>query len=411
MHPDGYPHCDPVPPAAAPPAARRADWSLSAVAAGFLAVLVSFSGPLAIFVQAARAGHVPDSVFASWVWGISIGAGVAGIVLSWTLRAPVITAWSAPGTALLITLFPQLSPGEAVGAYLTAAVVLLAIGLSGTLERIMAHVPKGVASGMMAGILVPFGMGAFRTAGSLPLLAFGMTAAYLVFRRTVPRYGVVLLLAVGTAIAWLSGATHLSSVRFDLVVPQWIAPAWSWGATFSLALPLVLVTLTGQYLPGMAVLKTSGYETPARPVIVTCSLVSLAVACTGGITIAIAAITAAMCTGRDAHEDPRRRYVAGIANGVFYLLAGLCGGSIVMLFAALPKELIVCLAGLALLGAIATNLAGAMAADDHREASVIAFLATASGMTFLGLGAAFWGIVIGMAAHRILHRKTDSTTT
>jgi benzoate membrane transport protein len=182
-----------------------------------------------------------------------------------------------------------------------------------------------------------------------------------------------------------------------------IAPAWSWSATFGLALPLVLVTLTGQYLPGMAVLRTSGYDTPVRPVVVTSSLVSLAVACTGGITIAIAAITAAMCTGRDAHDDPRRRYVAGIANGLFYLLAGLCGGSIVMLFAALPRELIVCLAGLALLGAIATNLAGVMAADDHREASVITFLATASGMTFLGLGAAFWGIVIGTAACRILH--------
>jgi benzoate membrane transport protein len=380
-----------------------ADWSLTAVAAGFLAVLVSFSGPLAIFYQAAQVAHVSNAMFASWVWSISLGAAVAGIVLSWRLRTPVITAWSAPGTALLITLFPALSLNEAVGAYLTAAVVLLLIGLSGSLERVMAHVPKGIASGMMAGILVPFGMNAFRTAGSLPVLAFGMIAAYLAFKRLLPRYSVVLLMAAGVLIAWLAGTTHFSAVRFELVVPQLIAPAWSWSATFGLALPLVLVTLTGQYLPGMAVLRTSGYDTPVRPVVVTSSLVSLAVACTGGITIAIAAITAAMCTGRDAHDDPRRRYVAGIANGLFYLLAGLCGGSIVMLFAALPRELIVCLAGLALLGAIATNLAGVMAADDHREASVITFLATASGMTFLGLGAAFWGIVIGTAACRILH--------
>jgi benzoate membrane transport protein len=379
------------------------DWSLTAAAAGFLAVLVSFAGPLAIFYQAAQVAHVSNAMFASWVWSISLGAAVAGIVLSWRLRTPVITAWSAPGTALLITLFPALSLNEAVGAYLTAAVVLLLIGLSGSLERVMAHVPKGIASGMMAGILVPFGMNAFRTAGSLPVLAFGMIAAYLAFKRLLPRYSVVLLMAAGVLIAWLAGTTHFSAVRFELVVPQLIAPAWSWSATFGLALPLVLVTLTGQYLPGMAVLRTSGYDTPVRPVVVTSSLVSLAVACTGGITIAIAAITAAMCTGRDAHDDPRRRYVAGIANGLFYLLAGLCGGSIVMLFAALPRELIVCLAGLALLGAIATNLAGVMAADDHREASVITFLATASGMTFLGLGAAFWGIVIGTAACRILH--------
>jgi benzoate membrane transport protein len=383
------------------------DWSPSSVSAGFLAVLVSFTGPLAIFYQAAQAARVDSAAFASWVWGISIGAAVSGIVLSWVLRAPVITAWSAPGTALLITLFPGLSLNEAIGAYLTAAAILLVIGLSGSFDRLMAHVPKGVASGMMAGILLPFGLNAFRSTATLPLLACGMILAYLVFRRWAPRYSVMLLLAAGLLLALLTDATHFSSVRLQLVAPQFIAPAWSWSSTFSLALPLVLVTLAGQYLPGMAVLKTSGYATDLRSIMTVNSVASLAVACTGGITIAIAAITAAMCTGPDAHEDPRRRYVAGLANGVFYLLAGLCGGSIVMLFAALPKELVVTLAGLALLGPIMANLAGVNAADDHREASVVTFLATASGMRFLGLGSAFWGIVIGMAAWWILHAHTS----
>ena len=382
----------------------RSDWSASAVSAGFLAVLVSFTGPLAIFYQAAQAAQVDSATFASWVWGISIGAAVSGIVLSWVLRVPVITAWSAPGTALLITLFPQLSLNEAIGAYLSAAAVLLAIGLSGSFDRIMAHVPPGVASGMMAGILLPFGLNAFRSTGTLPLLGFGMIAAYLVFRRWAPRYSVLLLLAAGVLLALLTGTTGLSHLRLELVAPRFFAPAWSWSSTFSLALPLVLVTLTGQYLPGMAVLKTSGYDTSVRPIMTVNSLASLAVACTGGITIAIAAITAAMCTGTDAHQDPRRRYIAGIANGVFYLAAGLCGGSVVMLFAALPRELVVTLAGLALLGPIMANLAGIVAAEDHREASLIAFLATASGMSFLGLGAAFWGIVIGMAAYWVLRR-------
>lgn len=381
------------------------DWSASSVTAGFLAVLVSFTGPLAIFYQAAQAAQVDSATFASWVWGISIGAAVSGIALSWVLRIPVITAWSAPGTALLITLFPGLSLNEAIGAYLTAAAILLLIGLSGSFDRLMAHVPKGVASGMMAGILLPFGLNAFRSTGSLPLLAFGMIAAYLVFRRWVPRYSVMLLLAAGVMLALVTDATHFSRVSLQLVAPQFIVPAWSWSSTFSLALPLVLVTLTGQYLPGMAVLHTSGYAANVRPIMTVNSVVSLLVACTGGITIAIAAITAAMCTGPDAHDDPRRRYVAGIANGVFYLLAGLCGGSIVMLFAALPKELVVTLAGLALLGPIMANLAGIVVAEDHREASVITFLATASGMTFLGLGSAFWGIAIGMAAYWILHAR------
>lgn len=404
---DGH-DAPPVRPAAS--TSLAADWSASAVTAGFLAVLVSFTGPLAIFYQAAQAAQVDNAMFASWVWGISIGAAVSGIVLSWTLRVPVITAWSAPGTALLITLFPGLSLGEAVGAYITAAAMLLAIGLSGSFERVMAWVPKGIASGMMAGILLPFGLQAFAATTTFPLLAFGMIGAYLVFKRILPRYSVMLLLVAGVLLALASGATTFSGIALELVTPQFIAPAWSWASTFSLALPLVLVTLTGQYLPGMAVLSTSGYRTGARPIIGVNSLVSLAVAFTGGITIAIAAITAAMCTGRDAHEDPRRRYIAGLANGVFYLAAGLCGGSIVMLFSALPRELVAALAGLALLGPITANLAGVIAAEDHREASIIAFLATASGMSFLGLGAAFWGVVIGMLAWRVLHGRRKEGT-
>ena len=388
---------------------RASDFSLSAVTAGLLAVLVSFAGPLAIFYQAAQQGRMTGPMFASWVWAISIGAAVAGIFLSWRLRAPIITAWSAPGTALLITLFPQLSIQEAVGAYLSAAVILLLIGLSGSLERIMAHIPKGVACGMMAGILAPFGMNVFKGAASFPLLAFGMIAAYLFFKRVLPRYCIVMVLVTGALIAWATNTTHLSAVRFELVAPSFISPAWSWSSTFSLALPLVLVTLTGQYLPGMAVLKASGYDTSARPIIVVNSLVSMVVAFAGGITIAIAAITAAICTGPDAHADVRKRYVAGIANGAFYLLAGLCGGSIVALFAALPRELVACLAGLALLGPVAANLAGVIADEEHREASIITFLATASGMTFLGLGAAFWGIAIGLAASQILRKKTITT--
>ena len=384
---------------------RLADWSVSAVAAGFMAVLVSYAGPLAIFYQAAQAAQMGNAMFASWVWGISIGAGAAGIFLSWKLRIPVITAWSAPGTALLITLFPAMSIGEAVGAYLSAAAILLLIGISGQFDRLMAAIPRGVASGMMAGILLPFGLNAFKSIGSLPLLSCGMIAAYLVFKRLLPRYCIVLLLATGALLAWAGGHTHFDGVKLELATPHFIAPSCSWASTFSLALPLVLTTLTGQYLPGMAVLRVAGYDSPVRPILTASSLASLAVACTGGITIAIAAITAAMCTGRDAHDDPARRYIAGVANGLFYLLAGLCGGSLVMLFAALPHELVATLAGLPLVGAISANLAGVAAAEDHREAAVITFLATASGMSFLGLGSAFWGIVIGLLACWLLHGK------
>jgi benzoate membrane transport protein len=380
------------------------DWSVSAIAAGFLAVLISYSGPAVIFFQAADVAHVSGDMIASWIWGISIGAGVSGILLSWALRVPVITAWSAPGTALLITLFPAITLNQAVGAYITAAVIILLIGVSGSFDRIMRRIPPGIAAGMMAGILFQFGVNAFKSASTMPTLTFGMVVAYVVFRRLVPRYSIVLVLASGVILAMLLGTTNIGGLELHLTTPVFITPEWTWGTTLSLALPLVLVSLTGQFLPGMAILHLSGYRTPARPIITATSLASLGVAFFGGITIVVAAITAALCTGRDAHEDPAKRYVAGIANGVFYLIGGTFAGTIVMVFTALPKEFIAVLAGLALIGAIAANITAVVREEDHREASVITFLATASGMSFLGLGSAFWGVVIGGFAYLVLNK-------
>jgi benzoate membrane transport protein len=228
--------------------------------------------------------------------------------------------------------------------------------------------------------------------------------AYVMFRRLVPRYCIVLVLLSGVILAMLLGDTNVGGFELHLTTPVFIAPEWTWGTTLSLALPLVLVSLTGQFLPGMAILHLSGYRTPARPIIAATSLASVGVAFFGGITIVVAAITAALCTGRDAHEDPAKRYVAGIANGVFYLIGGTFAGTIVMVFTALPKEFIAVLAGLALLGAIAANVTAVVREEDHREASIITFLATASGMSFMGLGSAFWGVVIGGFAYLVLNK-------
>lgn len=378
------------------------DWSLSAVAAGFLAVLISYAGPLVIFFQAAQAAHVPDAMVASWVWAISIGAAVSGIYASWRWKAPVVTAWSAPGTALLVSLFPGLSLNEAVGAYITAAVVILLIGVSGTFDRLMRLIPKGIAAGMMAGILFQFGTHAFAAASAMPVLAFSMIAIYVVGRRWWPRYCIVVVLLAGIALAMPLGLTHFDGVTLEFTHPVFIAPHWALSSTLSLAIPLAVVSLTGQFLPGMAVLRGSGYDIPAKPIMTATSVASISVAFFGGITIVIAAITAALCTGKDAHDDPSRRYVAGIANGVFYLIGGTFAGAIVMLFAALPKPFVAILAGLALIGAIASNVMGAIEDGEHREASIITFLATASGLTLFGLGSAFWGIVIGSAAALVL---------
>ncbi|WP_111415033.1 benzoate/H(+) symporter BenE family transporter [Billgrantia lactosivorans] len=380
------------------------DASLPAITAGFIAVLISYAGPLAIFFQAAQSAEISPQMMSSWVWAISIGAAVSGIGLSLWLRVPVVTAWSAPGTALLVTLFPELSLNEAVGAYLTAALIVFAVGVSGSFDRIVALIPPGIAAAMMAGILFQFGVGVFTSLEESPLLALGMLAAYLGFKRLFPRYFLVLLLLVGIVLAvGLEGAS-LAGVSWQLASPVPIRPEWTLSATLSLALPLALVSLTGQFLPGMAILRGAGYTTQARPILTVTSLVSLPMALFGGITTVVAAITAAICTGKAAHPDPDKRYVAGVANGGFYLLGALFSGSIVLLFTSLPVTFVALLAGLALIGAISGNLGAAAAEKEHLEASIITFLATASGMSLFGLGSAFWGVAIGGAAYLALHR-------
>lgn len=380
------------------------DVSMSAVAAGFLAVLVSYAGPLIIFFTAAQSAHASTELISSWVWAISVGAAVSGIALSWWFKVPVVTAWSAPGTALLVSLFPAMSLNQAVGAYISAAAILFIIGVSGSFDKLIRVIPKGIASAMMAGILFQFGTGVFTSVRSAPELAFGMIAAYLVFKRLFPRYCLVLLLATGVALAVLLEGASLEGVTLTLATPVFIQPEWTWHATLSLAIPLVLVSLTGQILPGMAILRGAGYDTPARPLIAATSAVSAIVACFGGITIVLAAITAALCTDRNAHEDPARRYIAGIASGVFFLVGGCFAGTIVLLFSALPATFIAVLAGLALLGAIGSNLVAMAGQPSHLEASIITFLATASGMTLFGMGSAFWGVVIGTLAYLLLHK-------
>ncbi|EEY78750.1 benzoate transporter [Acinetobacter calcoaceticus RUH2202] len=388
----------------------KKDWSISATVAGFLAVLISYSGPLIIFFQAAQRAHVSTDMMVSWIWGISIGAAVSGIYLSIKYKTPVITAWSAPGTALLVTLFPHISLNEAVAAYITSAIVIFLIGVTGYFDKLLKWIPQDVAAGMMAGILFQFGIGLFTASDSMPFIVFSMLIVFLIAKRLMPRYTMIWVLAAGVLLSLILGKMNPVDVSFSLAIPQWISPEWTWNSTLNLAVPLILVSLTGQFLPGMAIMKLSGYDTPAKPIISVTSIASLVVACVGGITIVLASITAALCMGKDAHELKEKRYIAGIANGIFYILGGLFAGSIVMLFSLLPKELVAALAGLALLGAIATNISVAMRNDSQRDAALITFLATASGMHFLGLSSVFWGICIGVIAHFILTPRSTPAT-
>ena len=385
----------------------KQDWSLSASVAGFLAVLIAYAGPLVIFFQAAQAAQVSEAMMASWIWGISIGTAIPGIYLSIKYKAPIVTAWSAPGTVLLVTLFPQMSINEAVAAYIISAIVIFMVGATGYFDKVLQWIPNSISAGMMAGILFQFGLGLFVATDTMPFIIFSMLGCYLLAKRLSPRYTMIWVLLCGVILSLLLGKMNPVDINFTMTMPVLIWPEWSWHSTFNLAIPLILVSLSGQFLPGMAILNLSGYDTPAKPIVMATSIASLMVACVGGITITLAAITAALCTGKDAHELKEKRYIAGVANGIFYLLGGLFASSIVLVFSLLPKELIAALAGLALIGAISANITVAMKDDSQRESALITFLATASGMQFLGLSSVFWGICIGMIAHYILTKKSS----
>lgn len=377
------------------------DFSLSAVVAGFIATVISYAGPLVIIFQAAKAADLPHDVLSSWVWTISIGSGVLGIALSIRYKVPIVIAWSAPGSALLVTMLPDITLNQAVGAYIVSNVVVLLVGLSGAFDRIIDRLPAAIAAGMLAGILFRFGTGLFVAVKDEPWLVLAMFGTYLLFKRSLPRYAVLAVLVVGVTIAIASGELRSEALVIGLATPVWIAPEFSWQVILNIAFPLVMVALTGQFMPGMAVLRNDGYATPASPLISSSALGSLLLAPFGCHGLNLAAITAAICTGRESHENPRKRYVAGVSGGVFYLLLGIFGATLVSLFTAFPAAMIAALAGLALLAAIGAALSGAMAAPADREAALITFLVTASGMSFLGLSAAFWGLVFGLCAHAL----------
>lgn len=375
------------------------DFSLSAAVAGFIATVISYAGPLVIIFQAADAAHLSRELLSSWVWAISIGSALLGIGLSLRYRVPIIIAWSAPGSALLVALLPDISMNEAVGAYLLSSLIIFLVGISGAFDRVIGKLPGAIAAAMLAGILLRFGTGLFVSLQGQPGLVLAMFVTYLVCKRLLPRYAVMAVLVVGCAIAILTGQLHREALVIGLATPVWVTPQFSLSATLNVALPLVMVALTGQFVPGMAVLRASGYATPASPIIACSALGTALLAPFGCHGLNLAAITAAICTGREAHEDPGKRYVAGVVGGLCYLVLGIFGATLVSLFAAFPKELIAALAGLALFAAIAGALANAMAVPHDREAALVTFLTTASGMSLFGLSAAFWGLIFGMAAH------------
>lgn len=381
------------------------DLSASAVVAGFVTVLVGFTSSAVIVLQAATALGATSGQIASWMWALGLGMGATGILLSLRYRAPVVTAWSTPGAAMLITSAAGVSMPEAIGAFVACALMIAAAGFSGWFERVMARVPMSVASGMLAGVLLRFGLDLFVAMQARFALVLAMTLAWLLARRWLPRYAVPLALATGVAIAAGQGLLRFDAVRLEYAQPVWTTPAFSWRALVGIALPLFVVTMASQNVPGVAVSRAAGYATPVSPVVGWTGVATLVLAPFGAFALNLAAITAAICMGREAHEDPSRRYVAAVAAGVFYLVVGLFGATVGAVFAAFPRELVLAIAGLALLGTIGGGLAAALAAERDREPALLAFLVTASGAAFAGIGSAFWGLLAGVLAWLVLDAR------
>ena len=378
------------------------DLSASAVVAGFVTVLVGFASAAAIVFQAAGAAGASAAQVSSWMLALGVGMGLTCILLSLRYRVPVVTAWSTPGAALLVTSAARLSIEEATGAFLVSAALITLVGFSGWFERAMDRIPVPIASGMLAGVLLRFGLALFTAMNTELALALGMFVAYLAARRLAPRYAVIAALLVGIAIALVQGLLHVDAVRLALARPVWVTPRFTPGAVVGVALPLFVVTMASQNVPGVAVIRASGYTVPISPIIGWTGLANLALAPFGGFTLNLAAITAAICMGREAHEDPRRRYVAAMAAGLFYAVVGIFGATVVALLTAFPPELVAAIAGLALLATIGNGLALAVGGENQREPALVTFLVTASGLTLGGIGSAFWGLVAGVVTLAIL---------
>jgi benzoate membrane transport protein len=379
---------------------RVSDLSLPAVTAGLVAVLVGFTSSVVIVFRAASALGADTAEVASWMWALGWGMGLGSLLPSLWLRKPVMVAWSTPGAAVLATAAASgaYTLPEAVGAFLVCGALITITGITGWFERVMDRIPMALANALLAGVLARFGLDAFLALRSATGLVLAMLAAYLVGRRWWPRYAVVGVLAVGIAVAAATGDLRPVPLNGGLATPVFTAPVFTWAGLVNLALPLFVVTMASQNLPGVAAIRSAGYTMPVSALITLTGVLTLVLAPFGAFALNFAAITAAIALGREAHPDADKRYMAAVACGLAYCVVGTFGAAVAQVLDAFPRELVYAVAGFALLGTIGAGLTGALAEPGHREAALITFLVTLSGLSFAGIGSAFWGVVAGAVA-------------
>ncbi len=368
----------------------------SHISAGFIAVLVGYSSSVAIIFQAATATGAGQDIVNSWLLALGLGMGLSSIALSFYYKSPILTAWSTPGAAMLATSLMDFPLSEAVGAFLFSGLLITLSGITGSFERISKIISPSIAAAMLAGVLLQFCLEIFiHIQQEFELVAL-MCVSYLIGRKFFPLYAVPLVLIVGSLVSWKLGLFELKEISLELANFVFITPSFSLASFISIGIPLFIVTMTSQNMPGIAVMQTAGYKPPLSPIITTTGITTLLLAPFGGFAFNLAAITAAICMGEDADKNKSTRYLAAVSGGFFYLIAAIFGATIVALFSVSPKALILPLAGLALLGTLGNSLAQALGKPEHREPALITFLISSSDVSFWGVGSAFWGLLVGM---------------
>ena len=382
------------------------DFSVSALVAGFVTVLVGFTSSAVLVFQGAQALGASPAEIASWMWALGWGVGLTCIGLSLRYRMPIVTAWCTPGAAMLITGAAGVPLNQAIAAFLVSAALMVVAGFSGIFERAIRRIPAALGSGMLAGVLLRFGLDVFVAMKTQFGLVLAMFVCYLLMRRLLPRYAVIVTFSLGIVISAFLGLLKIQGVSLALAHPVWVTPQLTLSALIGIAIPLFVVTMTSQNVPGYAVLRASGYTAPISPIVGWLGVVNVLFAPFGAFALNLAAITAAICSGREAHEDKSKRYMAAVFSGVFYCLIGIFGATVTAVFSAFPKELVLVIAGLALLGTIGNGLAVALENESVRDSALITFLVSASGISLFGVGSAFWGLVAGVFALFVLrHRR------
>ncbi|MBT4239741.1 benzoate/H(+) symporter BenE family transporter [Oceanospirillaceae bacterium] len=379
------------------------------ISAGFIAPLVGYTSSAAIIFQAANSTGANDAMITSWFWALGLGMGLSTIGLSLFFKQPILTAWSTPGAAILVTSLAGVPMAEAIGAFLLCSVLLTLVGLSGWFDRLMAFMPQSIAAAMLAGVLLPFAMHMIMSLESQLALVLTMIMTFFISRVFWPKLAIMVTFLMGIMIAWVQNLIVWQSLSLQISSPIWTTPEWSLSATIGVAIPLFIVTMASQNLPGIVVLRSHGYDAPAAPLITWTGITGLLMAPFGGFAFNLSAIMAAICMGKDVDTDPQQRYRSAVWAGLFIVATGIFADSLTGLFNSLPQALVVSIAGLALLGTISSSLSTALVRESERIPAMITLITTASGVALWGIGSAFWGLVIGVSALLIQHYSTNSS--